>query len=269
MITQISWDIIKYLSLVFKSGNSFFNILPMRMRPLLLILLIFLCARLLPAQTPIARDTFNIAASSMRYPHQLKKWGFRIAAGFSMVLPPKDLLENAIQAPLVNIHMTFGLPWKFSLEGDVTTILVSNQFAAGPHFGFTKKNFSMNLGWDVAFCYGQLSQAGFANKTTMWIHYPNLSLGYKLKDIAFTLKGELVGVSSIVQTSGSNEVSKTKDFYNGFTAALYIEQRLWKNHVFIIGFKDSYEKVYWPTWMLFTTFNRFYHIPELSFSWIL
>jgi hypothetical protein len=94
-------------------------------------------------------------------------------------------------------------------------------------------------------------------------------LGYKLKDIAFTLKGEIVGVTSLVQTSGTNEVARSKYFYNGFTFALYIEQRLWKNHVFVIGLKDNYEKFYWPTWMLFSTFNRFYHIPELSFSWIL
>ncbi len=241
----------------------------MRIRSLPLILLILLCAQLLRAQEPTVRDTFNIAASSMRYPHQLKKWGFRIAAGFSLVLPPKDLLENAIQAPLVNIHMTFGMPWKFSLEGDVTTIVVSNQFALGPHLGFVYKNFSTNIGWDVAFCYGQLRQAGFDNTARMWIHYPNISFGYKLKDIAFTLKGELVGVSSVVQTSGSQEVDHSKNFYNGFTAALYIEQRLWKNHVFTIGLKDSYEKMYWPTWMLFTTFNRFYNIPELSFSWVL
>ena len=241
----------------------------MRIRSIPIILLIILCARVLPAQEPETRDTFNIAASSMRYPHQLNKWAFKIAAGFNMVLPPKDLLESAIQAPLVDIHMTFGLPWKFSLEGDVTTIVVSNQFAVGPHVGFSAKNFSVNLGWDVAFCYGQLRQAGFDNKAKIWLHYPNISFGYKLKDIAFTLKGELVGVASMVQTSGSNEVKKSKNFYNGFTVALYIEQRLWKNHVFTIGLKDNYEKVYWPTWMLFTTFNRFYHIPELSFSWVL
>jgi hypothetical protein len=241
----------------------------MRVRFLPLILLFLLSAWLLPAQVPVARDSFNIAASSMRYPHQLKKWGFRIAAGFSLVAPPKDLLENAIQAPLVNIHMTFGLPWKLSLEGDVTTLVVSNQFALGPHLGLVIKNFSINVGWDVAFCYGQMKFAGFDNKSKIWIHYPNLSLGYKLKDIAFTLKGEIVGVTSLVQTSGTNEVARSKYFYNGFTFALYIEQRLWKNHVFVIGLKDNYEKFYWPTWMLFSTFNRFYHIPELSFSWIL
>jgi len=215
------------------------------------------------------KPPFDIASSSMRFPHHYKKWGFQISAGLSFVKPPMDLLENAIQAPLVNIHMTFGLPWKFSLEGDVTTIIVSNQFALGPRLGFMIKNFSFNLGWDVAFVYGQLRQFGFDNNTKVWIQYPNLSLGYKLKNMAFTLKGELVSITYISQTSGENELTRSKNFFNGFTAALYIEQRLWKNHVFVIGLKDNYEKFYWPTWMLFTTFNRFYHIPELYFSWIL
>jgi hypothetical protein len=241
----------------------------MRKRLLLFTLLIASCVMSLNAQEPAARDSFNIAVHSMRYPHQLKKWRFEIAAGLSLVMPPKDLLENAYQAPLVNIHMTFGLPWKFSLEGDVTTLIVSNQFALGPHIAFGKRNFTMNLGWDVAFCYGQLKQFGFDNRAKVWLHYPNISFGYKLKDIAFTLKGELVTVANVVQTSGTNEVNNSKNFVNGFTAAVYIEQRLWKDHVFIIGFKDNYEKFYWPTWMIFTTFNRFYHIPELSFSWIL
>jgi hypothetical protein len=87
--------------------------------------------------------------------------------------------------------------------------------------------------------------------------------------MAFTLKGEAVILANIIQKSGENEVDRRANFFNGVTVAFYIEQRLWKNHVFIIGFKDNYEKFYWPTWMLFSTFNRYYHIPELSFSWIL
>jgi len=236
--------------------------------PLVLILLLIF---LYPAggQELTKKDTFDLKVKCIRFPHQHKLWGFQIAAGLQMVLPPKDLLENAIQAPLVNIHMAFGLPWKFSLEGDVTTIVVSNQFALGPHLGFNYRNFGIDVGWDVAFIYGQLKQAGFDNSSSAWIHYPNLSLGYKVKDVALTLKGEIVFVARVSQTSGENELTRTKNFYNGITVGLYIEQRLWKHHVFVIGLKDNYEKFYWPTWMLFTTFNRFYHIPELSFTWIL
>ncbi|MDD4602816.1 MAG: hypothetical protein PHF97_03275 [Bacteroidales bacterium] len=240
------------------------------MRKVLFVLLfVFSLSGFVFSQNQCIQDTFDIANHSMRFPHQYKTWGFQIGAGLLMVKPPMDLLENAIQAPLVNIHMTFGLPWKFSLEGDVTTLLVSNQFSLGPRLGFNWKNFSFNVGYDIAFVYGQLRQFGFDNNTKVWIHYPNISLGYKLKKMAFTLKAEVVTLASVSQRCGENEVVHTNNFFNGFTGALYLEQRLWKDHVFIIGFKDSYEKFYWPTWMLFTTFNRYYHIPELSFTWIL
>lgn len=235
----------------------------------LFALLFFLMTVPLVAQDYTRQDTFDITSPSMRFPHQYRKWGFQIGAGLEMVKPPKDLLENAIQAPLVNIHMTFGLPWKFSLEGDVSTIVVSNQIALGPRLGFGHRSFYFNVGYDLVFVYGQLKQAGFNNSAKIWLNYPNISLGYKLKRMAFTLKGEVVYVTSVEQKTDEIILSQTKNFYNGFTLAFYLEQRLWKNHVFIFGIKDNYEKYYWPTWMLFSTFDRYYHIPELSFMWIL
>ena len=87
--------------------------------------------------------------------------------------------------------------------------------------------------------------------------------------MSFTVKGELVVVTKSSSKSGENEVNRSKNFFNGGTLAFYIEQRIHKNKVFVIGIKDNYEKFYWPTWMIYTTFNRYYHIPELSFSWIL
>jgi hypothetical protein len=180
-----------------------------------------------------------------------------------------DLLENNYQGPLANFHGVLGLPWKLTLEGDVSTIIISNQFTLGPHVNFNAGRFGFRVGWDVAYAIGRLEQFGFDNKSRVWMHYPNISCGYRTKSLAFTLKGELVGVSRVSQITGENEIVRSTNFFNGVTGAIYIEQRLWKNHVFVIGFKDNYEKFYWPVWMMFTTFNRFYHIPELSFTWII
>ena len=235
-----------------------------------IVLIIFLALNYYgSAQEFTPKDTFDITMRTMQFPHNYKKWGFKISAGLSMVTPPKDLLENAIQAPLVNIHMIFGLPWKFSLESELTTIVVSNQLTLDPRLSFSKNNFGVKLGWDLAFVYGQMKQAGFDNSTQNWIYYPNISVGYKLKKMAFTFKGELVNVSSISTKTGENEVTRSKNFFNGITAAIYIEQRIHNKKVFVIGIKDNYLKYYWPTWLIFTTFNRYYHIPELNFSWVL
>jgi hypothetical protein len=221
------------------------------------------------AQESSQKDTFEISSHTMQFPHHCKKWGFQVSAGLSMVKPPEDLLESAIQAPLANVHLTFGLPYSLSLESDLTTIIVSNQLRMGPRISLEVKNFGAKGGWDIAYVYGQLKQSGFDNSTQAWIHYPNVSVGYKLKKMAFTLKGELVIVGKVATKSGEIEVSRFKTFVNGGTLSLYLEQRVHHNKVIIIGLKDNYVKFYWPTWMLFSTFNRFYHIPELYISWIL
>jgi hypothetical protein len=233
------------------------------------ILFFFIGTLMLSAQEPVPRDTFDITRYAMQFPHHYKKFGFQVSAGLSMVRPPKDLLENSYQAPLVNVHATFGLPLNFSVEGDLTTLVVSNQLALGPRYSYLYKNLGVKLGWDVAFVYGQLKQFGFDNSTQVWMHYPNLSVGYKLKKMAFTLKGELVIVAKSVSKTGENEVNNSKNFINGGTVAFYLEQRVHKNKVLVIGIKDNYVKVYWPVWMIFTTFNRYYNIPEFYISWIL
>jgi len=234
------------------------------------LLLLFLAGPLLLlAQEPVPKDTFDITKRTMMFPHHYKKWGARVSAGLSMVQPPKDLVENAIQAPLVNVHLIFGLPWKFTLESQLTTIVVSNQLTLGPRISLNPGKFGINAGWDVGFVYGQMKQYGFDNSTVAWIQYPNVALGYKMKKMAFTLKGELVVVSHVSTKSGENEITGSNNFFNGFTAAFYIEQRIHKNKVFVIGIKENYVKYYWPTWLIFTTFNRYYNIPELYFSWVL
>ncbi len=133
---------------------------------------LFSLSMLASAREPALKDTFEITFHAMQFPHHYKKWGFQVSAGLSMVKPPEDLLESAIQAPLANVHMTFGLPWNLSLESDLTTIIVSNQLRAGPRISFLFSDFGIKGGWDIAYVYGRLKQSGF-------ITSPNfISAGY-------------------------------------------------------------------------------------------
>jgi len=194
---------------------------------------------------------------------------YKASIGFSMVQPPKDMVETAIQAPLFNFHGIVTLPWKFIVEGDVTSLIVSNQISLGPGINFSKDNFGLKLGWDAAFVFGQLKQFGFNNTTKAWLQYPNISASYQWNKMIFTLKAEAIVVSWVETKTGENQLSTDRNFFNGYSGAFYLEQRLHKNKVLVIGFKDSYVKYYWPVWLTFSTFNRFYHVPEISFSWIL
>jgi hypothetical protein len=221
------------------------------------------------AQERALRDTIDIAKPSIHFPYRSEIPRLRMSGGFSMVMPPKDMLETAVQAPLGNFHAIYDLPWNFSIEGDISSIIVSNQLSLGPSLSIYKGNFGIKTGYDIAFVAGILKQFGFNNSTRAWLHYPNVSLGYKKDRMAFTLEAEAVLVSFATTRTGENEITNSSNFFNGFTGAFYIEQRLHKNRIFVIGFKDSYVKYYWPTWLVFSTFNKFYNIPELCFSLIL
>jgi len=211
----------------------------------------------------------NREMPSMHMPRYDKAIKYKASIGLSMVQPPKDMVETAIQAPLFNYHMIYNLPWKFSVEGDFSSLIVSNQISLGPRINFSKDKLGLKLGWDLAFVAGRLKQFGFNNTTKAWLQYPNISGSYQCKKMIYSLKAEAVLVASVNTKTGENELTLVRNFYNGYTGAFYIEQRLHKNKVLIIGFKDCYVKYYWPVWLTFSTFNRFYHVPEISLSWII
>jgi hypothetical protein len=202
----------------------------------------------------------------MWYPHAYKKWHVSTALGFSMVKPPLVWVFASLTAPIINFHMNLGLPKNFAITGDVSTIVVSNQIRLGPNWSYRLGNTSFNIGYDAALIIGQMKVKEYNNRATAILLYPNISVGYKIKRVAFTLKGEVNSLVYSKVTAGEDEMTHRQHFFNGGSAALYIEQKLWKNHYFTVGLKDNINKLYWPVWLLFTTYNRYYQIPELYFS---
>ncbi|MCX6251684.1 MAG: hypothetical protein NTX61_13145 [Bacteroidetes bacterium] len=242
------------------------NVLLNHYKFILLFLLLFE-TEFINAQAKL--DSFDIVSKSMFFPHIYKPAEVRFSAGFSMVRLPYDWVETAIEAPVVDLRMNLGLPAGFSILGDINTLIVSNQFMVGPRWNMRHHNFSMNIAYDVAFVYGYMTILGFDNTVKAWVHYPNLSLGYSVNDLLFTLKIEIPVLTKFSVRAGGNEIIRTKDMIDGLTVGIYVEQRLWKKMGFVTGIKDNYLKFYWPAWPVFTTFSRRYHIPELYFSWLL
>jgi hypothetical protein len=211
----------------------------------------------------------DIGMESTYFPHHYHEYKIQTGLGFYMVKLPYDWVETALEAPLIDLHLTFGLPAGFSLDGDLSTIVVSNQITLGPRWNFIHRNFSFNLGYDLGFSLGMMNIAGFKNTGMMLIHYPNLSLGFKTRKLAFTFKGEVVIIGWASMKTGENLITSTNNYFDGVTGGIYLEQRIFRKKVLIIGFKDNYLKNYWPAWMVFSTFDRYYHIPELHLMWVL
>jgi hypothetical protein len=212
---------------------------------------------------------FDISSNSIFYPHRFQPHDFKMEAALSQVKLPFDWLETAVQVPLLHFHVNYAFTKSFTVDGRLSTLGIANQITLGPRWHQQINNFSFNIGYDVAYAFGFLNVEGFDSSVSTWINYPNASVGFKINDIAFTLKGELNIVTSNESRQGDIIISRDRNFYNGFTIGIYMEQRLWKNQVCIIGFKNSSARYHFMAWPAFSTFNRLYNIPEVYLGLIL
>jgi hypothetical protein len=212
---------------------------------------------------------FDIAQASLYYPHRYVPGKVAMEVAMSQVKLPFDWLETSVQAPLFHFHLNYALPKNFTLDTRLSSLIVSNQISIGPRWQFQKDKVSFNVGYDVAYAFGFLHQFDFDSSVKSWINYPNLSVGYRFKDITFTLKGEMAVVTSFTSKQGENVVTTDNNFNNGYTLAIYMEQRIHKDKVMVIGFKNSYARYHFMAWPAFSTFNRYYNIPELYIGLVL
>ena len=220
---------------------------------------------------PIARpkNVFDIEKNSFIFPHVWKPRKLKAAVGLTSTKFPLDYVESAIRIPLIDISATIGLSKGFDLSANISSIYIANQVRVGFHWNRQGKIFSTKIGYDTGFSFGALTQFGFDNRTSAWSHYPNASIGFKVKDVAITLKSEVNLITYINTTAGGVKVTELKDFFNGGSVGIYVEQRLWANHVLIVGGRDNYVKYYYPVWPSFSAFNRNYHNIELFIGLII
>ena len=209
-----------------------------------------------------AEDTFDIASASIYYPHRLKPKEIIMEIALSQVKLPLNWLQNSIQPPLFHFQANYGLPKGFSLNGRYSSLLVASQVSFGPRWSHQINNFSFNAGYDLAFAFGYLNYFGFDTSVTSWINYPNASVGFRFKDVTLTIKYEYVFVSNFSSLQGDNEVVVETNFSNGSTIAIYMEQRVHKNTVLVVGLKNSLMKFHFMAWPAFSAFNRAFNMPE-------
>ena len=217
--------------------------------------------------TALSQD-IDIKNNSYFYPNRLETGKFIHTLGLSLANLPEDIVESddVFRAPLISYKTKTGLIKNFLVEGGIETNLITLHLALGPKWVHEFDRLNLSIGGDAAYFLGALNQSGFKIKINGLIVYPNLTLGYLFPNFSLTLKSELVLV--LDQTIKTENVEVTGSFktFSGYSFALFLEQPLWKDNFFVIGIKTSFIKFYYPIWITFSTFDRFFFIPELVFS---
>ncbi len=203
------------------------------------------------------------------FPAEYELNDFQWSFGMMGTTLPKDWVETAIKAPLFTFNFKYGLPANFSLAASFEFVIVSNQIRLGPRWGMEFDDFSFNLGYDLAYVFGALNQFGFKNKFRAIYNYPNISLGYRINDLFFTIQAELMIITARKLTTDDIDTGSDINKMPGGTISIYLEQPLWKDRMFIIGLKNNITKFYYMAWPVFTTFNKLYWIPQLHLGLVL
>jgi hypothetical protein len=219
-----------------------------------------------------ADDNFpfeGVKSNSIILPHRYKTLETKTSISISYVRLPEDWLEATIDAPIFQINNKIGLPFGFTLESCFQSIYISNQFRLGPHWNVEVGKFSFAAGIDAGILFGKMDLAGFNNKAKGWMLYPNASIGFSSKELAFTITAEHSTIQSLTLSSGNAETSDFKNLKSGQTIAIYIEQPLWNKHVMILGLINNFQKFYFPAWPAFSAFNKRYYIPQMFIGLVL
>jgi hypothetical protein len=126
------------------------------------------------------------------------------------------------------------------------------------------------VGDDMGWWFGILNVGDFKTKANGWLNYPNVSLGYRIKrSLLITLKAEASINLSYSAKVGDQVTTYSHNTYNGWSAALFLEQPFYKKNNFILGFKARYTNFFWQTWSLYETFDRKLFYPEIVIGFIL
>lgn len=237
------------------------------LQPKFIFRLFFVAIFFLLTERSIAQ-ILNIRSNSFYYPHSFKNNEVIQTIGLSSAKLPEDVIEtdDIFRAPLLYYRIKYGLPYNFISEGGFETNFLTFHLSLGPQWTHEFGKLSMSVGADVAYWFGRLYQFGFDTNINGWHLYSNLSTGYSFSNFSVTVKFEALFILAQSTKNGDIKVSNNFDNFSGYSIGVYVEQPLWKDNFVVIGFKSNFTKFYYPMWAAFSTFDRFFYIPEFIFG---
>lgn len=216
-----------------------------------------------------AFHVFNIKESSFLLPQALPPWKYSHSLSIFYVAPPVDWTLDQVKAPMFNYSAKYTLPKSLNLQGSITTLVVSNRINAGPFWNYSKNNFHMGIGYQVAFNYGFLTINGQYNSVlTGWEQQPSLTFGYNFENTAVILRGDLYYTTALFMGEGDYVISAPEDFTNGYSVTASFEQRLYKNKLMSLGLKVNYLRYHIIAWPILPVNSYRYAVPEFQIGLI-
>lgn len=213
------------------------------------------------------KDTFDLEKNCQFSPATKKAWTYHHGLNATFLYLPNSWLEQTVSAPMLYYRASFYLPYKMVAHADIKTIGVANEIRIGAGFHHTiHKKWHAALGYQLGYNFGFLNDFGYNNDIKVIQHHPFVNIGYSIKDIAFTFNAKIDLISKIYYSAGDVENSFNTKAINGYTFGLMMEQRIFKNKTFALGFNANIMQFHILGWPAFNTIRQKFFIPEFTFG---
>jgi hypothetical protein len=231
------------------------------------LLLILCCLSIIKVGSVLAQQSGE-TPETMAYPKAMEPWSTEMAFGASLMRMPEEIAQEGayIRWPLFHYDIVMGLPENLLLQGTLSTEIVTNHIELSGRwvYNLTDK-LHADVGAGFGYLFAQLKVDPYDNTMNGTFLYPSAAIGYDFGKLALSLRGKLHYVTSLSGTTGRLEETNEKNFFNGFSYRITLEQLFWGHSTFGLAFQLNYLKFYYPQWPLFPTFNKYFWIPETQF----
>lgn len=235
------------------------------MRKILYIaIVVFFHCHILSAEVDTTHK-FTIENHSIHFPYHVGDWKYKHALGTSFIYLPKEWLETASSLPMIYYKSNFHLVKGFALHAEIKTLLAANDLSAGASYSFPiGSRLHAGIGYNFAYCLGMLYDLGYDNTLRVTAHRPYFKLGYRFEGFTLTLRSGIDYSNRIYFEAGGTNLSTSLEFLNGYNISLYLEQRMFRQKSFSMGFTNNLLKFHILGWPAFNYTKRMYYIPEFT-----
>ncbi|WP_118951577.1 hypothetical protein [Taibaiella helva] len=209
---------------------------------------------------------FDIRQRSMYLPAPQQAGKYDHSITLAQIYLPDQWLEQPISGPMLDYKANYALPAGFALNGNVKTLFIANDIRLGPSWNYSLTDrLHLGLGYQLGFSFGILRSFGYNNTVKVWEHHPMLRLGYNFSKVAFTLQGKIDWMMNTrlgLQDYATSNI--TGSMFNGYSFALFIEQRLTRRNSICFGFIAGFNKFHILGWPALMIVDHQYFIPEIN-----
>ncbi len=233
----------------------------MRFNKLLLILVLIFCLNI----PSVAQYKFSVQ-NSFTFPNRMSYGEWKNSLSLTLAKLPKDAIEETsdiIYAPLFAYKTKIGLGNGFYSDGSFSTNGITFHFFTGINWCWHFGRINLGFGGGPAYFAGKLNAFGFDSKIKGLLGHNHYSLGIAFDKYTLTFKLEQTTKFLITQFADNLDVTEEQNIIGGFAFSVAIEQPLWKDNFLAMEVKANITRFYYPTWLVFSSYERYNLIPEV------